>query len=254
MALDRITYVGHGTVLVELAGVRLLTDPVLRERMAPLMRRQVPPPDPDVVKRIDAVLISHLHHDHFDIPSMRMVGDDVPLIVPAGAGRTVRRRGFKDVSELRPAERTHVGGLEITATPAVHDGRRYKVGPKVEAAGYTIEGGGRRIYFAGDTDLFAGMKTLGEGLDVALLPISGWGPRVGRGHLDPRRAAQAAAMLRPRKVVPIHWGTLLRADMERRARDLDEPARRFVDQLAGLAPGVSPEVLSPGESLDLGSS
>jgi L-ascorbate metabolism protein UlaG (beta-lactamase superfamily) len=185
---------------------------------------------------------------------MRRVGDDVPLIVPAGAARTVRRRGFTDVSELRPAERTHVGELEITATPAVHDGRRYKVGPKVEAAGYTIEGGGRRIYFAGDTDLFAGMKALGEDLDVALLPISGWGPRVGRGHLDPRRAAQAAAMLRPRKVIPIHWGTLLRADMERRTPDLREPARRFVDQLAKLAPDVSPEVLSAGDSLDLASS
>ena len=96
------------------------------------------------------------------------------------------------------------------------------------------------------------MESLGGDLDVALLPVAGWGPKVGSGHLDPRRAAEAAAMLRPRVAIPIHWGTLIRRDLLRRAQKLsNEPARRFVDQLAELAPEVEAAVLEPGSSLEL---
>ena len=222
--------------------------------MAPLIRRQVPEPDPDIARRIDAVLISHLHHDHLDIASLRRVAPNPRVFVPAGAARTLKRRGFRDVVELRPAETARLDGLEITATPAVHNGRRFKFGPRVEAAGYLIAGRRSRIYFAGDTDLFAGMTSLRGDLDAALLPIGGWGGRVGRGHLDPRRAAEAAAMLRPRLAIPIHWATLLRADLQRRAADvLERPGPEFVAQLARRAPGVKACVLSPGESVELGS-
>jgi L-ascorbate metabolism protein UlaG (beta-lactamase superfamily) len=172
--------------------------------------------------------------------------------VPAGGGRLVARRGFRDVTELAEGERLTVGAVDVSATRAVHDGRRLKVGPRVAALGYELASQQRRVYFAGDTDLFHGMDELAGGLDVALLPIGGWGPSVGRGHLDARKAAEAAAMLRPRLAIPIHWGTFLRLGLGRRAEELlREPPRRFAAQLAERAPEVDAAVLEPGESLSL---
>jgi L-ascorbate metabolism protein UlaG (beta-lactamase superfamily) len=250
VSADRITYVGHATVLVELGGIRLLTDPLLRARVLHI-RRHADPPEPEVAERLDAVLISHLHHDHLDFPSLRRLPTATPIVVPRGGGSTLRRRGFERVVELGPGEDVRFGGAQVTATPAAHDGARYPFGRAVEAIGFDIRAG-RRVYFAGDTDLFEGMRDLAGGLDVALLPIGGWGGRVGRGHLDPRRAAQAAAVLRPRIVVPIHWGTLLRIGLERRGeRILRSPARRFVTELRELAPAAEAAVLDPGRSLAL---
>jgi L-ascorbate metabolism protein UlaG (beta-lactamase superfamily) len=252
MSPERITYVGHATVLIEIAGVRLLTDPVLRPRLLQVIDRHPAEPAAEVTEGIDAVLLSHLHHDHLDFPSLRRLDRGTPVVVPAGGARTLRRRGFTNPIELRTGEGTAVGGAEITATRAVHNGRRFKFGPMVEAAGYEIEAAGRGIYFAGDTGLFAEMDELAGRLDVALLPIAGWGPRLGAGHLNPRSAAEAAARIRPRIVIPIHWGTLIRRDMRRRATEfLADPPRRLAAQLSELAPGVELSVLPPGGSLDL---
>ena len=249
---DRVTYVGHATVLVELAGTRLLTDPVLRTRLLFVIRRFSPAPDPGVSTDLDAVLISHLHPDHLDFPSLRQVDRDTRVVVPAGASRLLARRGFWNVVELEPGETARVGQVTIRATPAEHEGRRYKVGRAVQALGYDLEGGGRRLYFAGDTDLFGGMSDLAGGLDVALLPIAGWGPRLHSGHLDPRRAAEAAAIMQPRIAVPIHWGTLLRVGLNRtRPELLTDPPREFEAQLAELAPDVKARVLDPCEALML---
>ena len=251
MAPERITYVGHATVLLELGGRRLLTDPVLGPHVLGFIRRHASAPDPGVGRDLDAVLISHLHHDHLDFPTLRRIGRDVPVFVPVGAGRTLRLRGFRDVTELRPAESATLGTVEITATPATHNARRFKYGRHVDAAGFMVEGE-RRVYFAGDTDLFAGMAALGGDLDAALLPIGGWGPTVGSGHLDPRRAAEAAAMLKPRIAIPIHWGTMLRLGLGHRAAEiLEQPPRRFAAQLAERAPGVRAVVLEPGDSVEL---
>src|SRR5438270_7337247 len=94
----RISYLGHATVGIELDGVRLLTDPILRDRVAHI-RRHGPPPDPAWMEPPDAVLISHLHLDHCDVPSLRRLGRSVRLIVPAGAGAVLQRRGFRAVEE-----------------------------------------------------------------------------------------------------------------------------------------------------------
>ncbi len=250
MTRDRVTFVGHSTALIELAGTRLLTDPVMGARLLHI-RRQAAPPSANVSEDIDAVLISHLHHDHLDFGSLRRLGKEVPIVVPPGGARVLRRRGFGRVVELGAGESTRVGAVEVVATHAAHDGRRYPLGPAVEAVGYDLRAG-RRLYFAGDTDLFDGMASFSGGLDVALLPIGGWGPKVGEGHLDPRSAAVAAAMLRPRIAIPIHWGTLLRIGLGRRRDEiLHAPARRFAAHLAELAPEVRVSVLEPGEAIEL---
>ena len=247
----RVTYVGHATVLVEMDGVRLLTDPVLRRRVGPL-RHHGPTPDPQLAESVDAVLISHLHHDHADAPSLRRLSRAVPVFASPGAGGFLEDLGFGDVRELAPGESGAVGDVRVTATEANHPtgGRRFE--RTAQAVGFDLSGQ-RRIYFAGDTDLFDGMERIGDdGLDLALLPIWGWGTSIGAGHLDPERAARAAALLSPRAVVPIHWGTLYPLGLELlRPGPLREPGRKFVAQMRALAPQVEARVLAPGEATSL---
>jgi len=233
-------------VLLEVDGVRLLTDPVLRSRVVHLRRHGTTPEPPE---RVDAVLLSHLHYDHADLPSLRLLGSDVRVLAPRGSGAWLRRAGFPNAEELSAGERTNARGVEVTAVRASHDDRRRPGGgPRAEPIGFVVAGD-RRIYFAGDTDLFDGMARLTP-LDVALLPIAGWGPRLGSGHLDAERAARAAAMMRPRLAVPIHWGTL----RPRWARDrawFRDPPHMFEAALARLAPDVDVQVIAPGEWLEL---
>jgi L-ascorbate metabolism protein UlaG (beta-lactamase superfamily) len=246
----RVVYVGHATVLIELDGTRLLTDPVLGGWIGGL-RRQGTPPRAEVNAGLDAVLISHLHRDHVDWRSLRRLPQDVPLIVPAGAGAFFARHGVGAVVELAPGGSHPVGPIVVTATPADHEiGRR---GIEAEPVGFLVEGT-RRVYFAGDTDLFDGMAELGP-LDLALLPVWGWGPTLGPGHMNPQRAARAAALLAPRVAVPIHWGTFYPAGLARlRPRPLSGPPREFAARLRDLAPDVAVEILEPGSALDMGGS
>jgi L-ascorbate metabolism protein UlaG (beta-lactamase superfamily) len=243
----RLTYVGHSTVLLELDGTRLLTDPILRDRVGPLRRRGASV-DPDVYRGIQAALVSHLHWDHFDLPSLRLLGETTPLIVPRGAALGLFRRGFRRVHELSPGETAHAGSVRIGATPANHSGAGNPIAPRADALGFLVHGS-HRIYFAGDTDLFEGMANLGDGLDAALLPVWGWGPVLGPGHLDPSRAAAALRLLRPRVALPIHWGTLSPIGLARMGgRWLSEPPREFAREAAILAPDVEVRVLAPGDS------
>jgi L-ascorbate metabolism protein UlaG (beta-lactamase superfamily) len=248
MSPDRVTWGGHATVLLELAGARLLTDPVLRSRVAHL-RRHGEPPSAGLAERLDAVLISHLHYDHLDLPSLRGIAGEATAFAPLGAAALLRRAGFGSVEEVRPGESGEVAGVRVSAVPAAHDPRRRPLGTRAEPVGFVLEAG-PRIYFAGDTDLFEGMSEIGP-VDLALIPVAGWGPELGSGgHLDPESAARAVALIRPAVAVPIHWGTLY--PRGRRLGDwFTEPGRRFAAHAAELAPGVDVRVLSPGESLAL---
>jgi L-ascorbate metabolism protein UlaG (beta-lactamase superfamily) len=213
--------------------------------VAHLRRRSAPPPPLDP---IDAVLVSHLHYDHLDLRSMRMLLPAPRVVCPTGAGALLARAGFGDVAELRPGEALELGEVRVEATPAEHGGGRRPGGPVVEPLGYVVRGE-RTVYFAGDTDLFDGMAELGP-VDLAFLPVAGYSPKLGPGHLDPRRAAQAAALIRPRLAVPIHWGTFLPV-FRRRGGWFIDPPRRFAAQVEELAPAVDVRVLRPGESLAL---
>ncbi|MBX5441628.1 MAG: MBL fold metallo-hydrolase [Solirubrobacteraceae bacterium] len=247
--IDRLTWLGHATVLVEVGGARLLTDPVLRRRVAHLRRHAPAVPAP---RDVDAVLLSHAHRDHLDLPTLRRLQPRPPLVVaPRGVGRTLRRLTGAEVRELEPGETTAVGPVRVVAVPAVHRVRRSPLGPASGALGFVVQHGGRRVYFAGDTEAFPQMADLGP-LDAALLPIWGWGTSLGPGHMDPVQAADAVALLRPRLAVPIHWGTLLPLGVERRrGHVLRDPVDAFVRAAAERHPQTRVAVLAPGEAVDL---
>jgi L-ascorbate metabolism protein UlaG (beta-lactamase superfamily) len=262
-----IRFLGHATVLIDLGYVRVLTDPLLRHRISGLVWRH-PRPRTELDHAVDAVLISHMHLDHLDLPSLRQIGQHVPLLVPRRAGGFLARRGFSNVHELRPGQSVAVsesagtgdpagihppvggGEVRVRATPANHTGFRPPFGPRGGCLGFVIEGSAR-IYFAGDTDLFPEMDALGP-IDVALLPVAGWGPTLGPGHMNAYRAAQALRLIRPKIALPIHWGTFAPLGMHFHPwQYLVRPPLEFQEHAGRLAPEVDVRVLEPGESLDL---
>jgi L-ascorbate metabolism protein UlaG (beta-lactamase superfamily) len=255
-----LTYVGHATVLIVLAGLRLLTDPLLGRGILHV-RRRVPVPVVDDLRGLDAILISHAHRDHLDHRSLRRLAAGCPVIVPRGSAGAVRRSGARTVIELDeglsaavdsvPGENGRALGSQVLveAVHASHDGRRYPLSHATASLGYLLHGP-PNIYFAGDTDLFPGMSALAGRVDVALLPIWGWGRSVPAGHLDPLRAAEAVAQIHPQVAVPIHWGTL-RAWGAQRGQDPLDPARAFVREVGRLAPDTEVRILRPAEKTAL---
>jgi L-ascorbate metabolism protein UlaG (beta-lactamase superfamily) len=148
-------------------------------------------------------------------------------------------------------ESVEVAGAEVRAVPALHDARRRPwSGAMADPLGFVI-GPGPSVYFAGDTDLFDEMAGLAP-VEVALLPVAGWGPRLGPGHMNAERAARAAALLRPLVAIPIHWGTFHPA-YARRGAWFSEPPREFAAYVAALAPSVDVRVLMPGEATSVAS-
>jgi L-ascorbate metabolism protein UlaG (beta-lactamase superfamily) len=249
--MDRIVFIGHSTVLVELDGVVLLTDPVLRGHVAHL-RRLVGAADLRLASLADVVLISHLHYDHLDLPSLRRLGEDVRIVIPRGAGGWLRARGFRSVTEVDVGETVDVGAVAITAVQAHHDGHRRPLGPHAPSVGYRLRGR-RTVYFAGDTALFEEMADLAVDLDVALLPVAGWASRLGPGHMNAHEAAQAAALLDARIAIPIHWGTLapITPAGERRRELRRQPPLEFAGHVGRLAPNTMVRILAPGEQIAL---
>jgi L-ascorbate metabolism protein UlaG (beta-lactamase superfamily) len=246
-----ILYVGHSTVLIELDGVRLLTDPLLRRRVVHLHRRS--PIDLESIRTVDAVLISHAHRDHLDVPSLRKVDRAATAVVPRGLAGPVERLGFARLVEVDEGQSVSFGAVEVSATHAEHDERRRIGRLRGATLGYAVSGT-HRLYFAGDTSLFPEMAGLVPDLDLALIPIWGWGPTLGSGeHLDPAGAAEAIRRLRPRMAVPIHWGTYrpLHHGVRREPDFLTEPAEEFLREAAKAAPDVEVHVLKPGERLEL---
>lgn len=245
----RIVFVGHSTTLVDLDGVRLLTDPVLRARVAHL--RRTGPVDQAALRGIDAILVSHGHADHLDLPSLERLGRSLPIVLPRGLGRLLTRRRFEHVVEVEEGDTLNVGAVEVRAVFAAHDNARLPLGARAEPLGFVLSGS-VTVYFAGDTDIFPGMAEIGP-VDVALVPVWGWGPNLGPGHLDPAAAAEAVALLRPKIAIPIHWGTYAPVHHGLRGRPpwLDEPPERFRAAVARVAPAVEVVVLKAGEEFEL---
>lgn len=246
-----ITFLGHATLRIELDGASFLTDPILRPFAWGLVHRHRPGQYVrQLVDGLDGVLISHLHRDHLDLASLRRLPGNVEVIVPRGGGDVVRRSGPWSVRELAVGESVRVGRAQVRATPAAHNGFRAPFGPMAECLGFVVEGS-RRIYFAGDTATFDAMADIGP-VDVALLPVAGWGPRLGPGHMGPAEAVQALEMLRPKLVVPIHWGSLVPLGMHLREWSyLTRPPLSFAALARQAQPDVDVRILEPGQTLNL---
>lgn len=240
-----LTWVGHGTVAVATPSLRLVTDPLLTRRVAHLRRRA--PLDPRAVEGTQVVLLTHAHLDHLHLPSLRRLGPEVRIVAPAGTGRLLARLGVRRVDEVLAGASVDLGGAIVHAVPANHRAGR---GPhsrvQAEPIGYVVQAGQISVYVAGDTDLFEEMSSL-AGVTVAALPIWGWGPSIGPGHLDPERALEAVRRMRPEHVLPVHWGTYAPEDARRRRPAwFDRPGAEFArlmhehgwaNRLHLLAPG-----------------
>lgn len=261
----QVSWWGHSTVGLELSGTRLLTDPVLTGSVVHLHRRRGPLPAAHAVE-VDAVLVSHLHADHFHVPSLRLVDPAARLLVPLGGAGVLRAARAPDLAErceeLAPgvtatiAARAGTGGsgVEVMTAAAAHDDRRTPWsrhrGPPLEFR-ITVAGapGAGSIWFPGDTGLRPGLDEVGP-VDLALVPVGGWGPSLGDGHLDPSRAAEATRRVRARHVVPVHYGTLWPRGLDGiRPHLFLPPGREYAARCAALCPDTVVHVLDPGDTL-----
>jgi L-ascorbate metabolism protein UlaG (beta-lactamase superfamily) len=236
-----VRFLGHATVLLELDGRRVLTDPFFGRRLGPLQRHG-PLPDPGALE-VDLVLISHGHPDHFSVASLAALPGSPTVVVPRRLGRHVPAH-LSNVIELEAGEATSVGGLSIRAAPARH--WISPGAPRAQPIGYLLEGSSR-IWFAGDTGPDPRVIGAVRGVDLALVPVWTWGPHRGPGHLGPRSAAEVVAEVEAAAAVPIHWATLYPRLLHRVwQRPLSQPGEHFAAHVRRLSPTTKVSVLQPG--------
>ena len=249
----QVTWLGHSTVVVDLDGVRVIADPLLR-RNSGILRRRGDQPTRPVWEGTDAVLLSHLHHDHAEVASLKLLGE-VPVLTAEKNARWVSKKGLAGRG-LREEEWIAVGGntaVRVRLVPAVHHSRPMPHRPNA-ANGHLVRGPSGVVWLAGDTELYPAMETLpmlaGAPIDIAVVPIGGWGPRLSPGHMGPQEAAVACRLSGARWAVAVHWKTLHVPAGEMLPRGwMDKAGPLFVEALAREAPDCRSGGLDLGESL-----
>lgn len=210
-----LTWVGHATYVVRMAGACVLTDPVWSSRLPGVPRRATPPGVAFAdLPAVDAIVISHNHYDHLDEPTIGRFPRSTPVLVPAGLGEWFRRKRFTEVVELDWWESAEVAGLRFDFAPAQHWTRRGLRDTCRSLWGSWVITGpdGRRLYHAGDTGYGPHLAEIGRrypGIDVAMLPIGAYWPRwfMRPVHMDPEEAVRALEDLGAERMASMHWGT-----------------------------------------------
>ena len=242
------TWWGHSSATVEFGGTRVATDPLLTDRLLHLLRSS-PTPGP-AAAQADLVLVSHLHHDHCHRPSLARYGPDVPILAPRGAERLLARLSGDRLLLVEPGDVVERAGVRVEVLAATHDGRRHPMSrERPPALGFRFGTDAGSCWYPGDTELRDDMTDV-DPVDLALVPVGGWGPTLETGHLDPEEAAQAVLRVGARWAVPVHWGTFWPAGLRSVAganheRMFTTPGPRFAQELSGS--GIEVVVLAPGQ-------
>lgn len=250
--MTAVSWWGHSFTTVRLDSVTVATDPLGAARLFHL-RRAAPVPPPEALNA-DVVLVSHLHHDHLHVPTLRRFGIKTPIVVPKGASAAVSGLDGLTLIEAEPGDELDVAGLKVEVLSAHHDGRRlpHPRAVPARALGFRFTESGRACWYPGDTGV-QDFSAIGA-VELALVPIGGWGPSLGAHHLNPAEAAAALTQVKARFAVPVHYGTfwpvglrlLMRSNHDRL---FDAPAQRFRDEMADS----DTEVVVPqiGETVEL---
>ena len=254
----RVTWLGHSTTLIELDGVRVLTDPVFGERPSPLpsvgpARWYAPPLALEALRDVDVVLLSHDHYDHLDHPTIVAMRDwSAPFVCPLGVGAHLEYWGIDParIVELDWWQEHALGDVRVVAVPARHaSGRHVFDQSRTQWAGFALVGTERRVMFSGDTGLFDDMAVIGERygpFDLVMIEVGAYHRTWPDWHIGPEQAMRAHRMLRGRLFMPIHWGLFNLAQ-----HGWTEPVERvWVAAEEASVPFVTPR---PGEVIDVDS-
>jgi N-acyl-phosphatidylethanolamine-hydrolysing phospholipase D len=270
----RISYIGHATLLIEIAGFRLLTDPNFDPHLGRVLRRVAAPiPSLDALRRPHAVLVSHAHADHLSVASLVAIArtGEVPVYAPPAVTRWVRRRGYSDARPVSPgdvirleapiASRSAAASVTIHVGAAAHQGSRYgfdRWAGRGSSNTYLIDSSEESVFFAGDTGLRPDsdamvLEKLGPGrrqLDVALLPIGyspWWRPGFRRHHLSPADALLFFERLDARMLIPYHWGTF-----HHFSSGPFDAVRQLEERLARYPRRTDVRLVPPGSAVEIG--
>jgi N-acyl-phosphatidylethanolamine-hydrolysing phospholipase D len=233
-----VTWVGHSTLLIQLDGINILTDPIWSDRCSPVQfmgpkRVVLPGIKFEDLPPIDVVIISHNHYDHLDKNTIKMLGNIPFYFVPLGVGGFLKDQGISRYIEMDWWDSVTFDQLKIVCTPAQHfSGRKGFDNNRTLWSSWVIIGQNRRIYFGGDSGFFPEYVTIGKQFgpfDLTCLPIGAYKPRwfMKPLHMSPGDAIQAYIDLKGDYFVPIHWGTFPLAD-----EPLDDPPAELKRQIA----------------------
>jgi len=255
----RITYIGHATLLLELGGATILTDPNFDPKLGRILPRVSPPGIAlESLPALDAILLTHAHADHLSFDSLERLPKNIPLLAPPVVAKWLRRLGHAQAVDLAPQESTRIAGVTIHAASATHRGNRYGYDRwRSDANMYLLDAARDTLFFAGDTALVGDTHHMVErvlwkndrALDLALLPIGyapWWKPGFRKGHLTHDDALTLFERLRARFFVPYHWGTFRHV-----TSTAHDAIRRLRERLESHHLASAVRIIEPGESLDV---